>query len=61
MADLTLTGPRPGRMDLQVTFGPLGGPLPARIVFDPDASGRPSSRGFAEFGGHRLDVADLVP
>ena len=34
-ADIRLTGPRPGIMKLQMTFGPLGGPKPAAIDFTP--------------------------
>ncbi len=61
VADVTLTGPRPGRMDMQVTFGPLRGNLPASIIFAPDDAGKPMSRGFAEYDGRRLEVDDLVP
>lgn len=60
-ADLRLSGPAPGRMQLTMTFGPLGGDRPARLVFDPDATGAPSSRGYAEYGGKRLSVDQLVP
>lgn len=60
-ARIELTGPRPGRMDLTITFGPMGGRLPAGIVFDRGADGLPLSRGFAEYDGQKLDVAALVP
>lgn len=60
-ANVRLDGPRPGRMELAITFGPLGGKLPSQIVFAPDASGNPQSRGFAEYGGRKLDVASLQP
>lgn len=60
-AKIQLTGPKPEMMDLQMTFGPLGGDLPARIIFAPDASGRPLSYGYTEYGGRRLEVSRLVP
>ncbi|TCM20682.1 hypothetical protein EDF56_102345 [Novosphingobium sp. PhB165] len=60
-ADLRVSGPKPGAMELQMTFGPLGGEHPAALIFAPDASGQPGTRGFAEYEGHRLDAADLVP
>lgn len=61
VADLNLSGPNPGSMKLTMTFGPLGGDQPARLVFDPDASGAPVSRGYAEYRGKRLTVDQLVP
>ena len=60
-ADVRLTGSRPGAMDLQITFGPLRGDLPARIIFDPDADGTPLTRGYAEFDGRRIKASDLLP
>ena len=60
-ADVTLSGPKPGAMKLKITFGPLGGKAPARIVFDKDQAGTPLSRGYVEYRGRRLDVATLVP
>ncbi|MCJ2180835.1 hypothetical protein [Novosphingobium album (ex Hu et al. 2023)] len=60
-ADLRLTGPKPGAMHLRMTFGPLGGLLPAQLIFSPDSNGLPLTRGYAEYDGHRLDVSTLVP
>ena len=60
-ASLNLAGPKPGHMDMKVTFGPLGGALPARILFAKDEKGAPLSQGYAEYAGQRLDIADLVP
>lgn len=60
-ADLRVSGDKPGVMDLKMTFGPLGGELPARLVFDRDASGAPRSHGFAEYDGRRLTVESLAP
>jgi hypothetical protein len=60
-ANIKLSGPRPGVMDLKMTFGPLGGESPARLIFTPDASGVPLTHGDAEFGGQRLTVEGLVP
>lgn len=60
-ADITLSGERHGRMDLTMVFGPLGGPLPAQIIFEADDAGRPASHGYAEYEGRRLEVADLRP
>lgn len=60
-AALKVTGENPGVMDLTVTFGPLGGALPASLVFALDAAGLPQTRGYAEYQGRRLDVSKLVP
>ena len=60
-ADLTASGAAPGRMDLTVTIGPLGGPTPARLVFEPDSAGQPQTRGYAEYRGRRLSVVGLIP
>ncbi len=59
MARIDLAGPRPGRMDLKLTFGPLGGSMPARIVFDQGADGQPLSQGYAEYAGQRQEVSKL--
>lgn len=58
-AKLTLSGRKSGVMDLKITFGPLGGDLPAEIVFGPDASGAPLTRGYVEYDGRRLNVDTL--
>lgn len=60
-AAIDLVGSISGVMHLTVTFGPLGGNRPAQLIFTPQADGQPASRGYAEYGGRRLDVADLVP
>ncbi len=60
-AGVRLSGPQPGVMDLTVTFGPLGGSLPAALVFEPDDAGVPRTRGYSEYNGKRLSVDDLVP
>lgn len=61
-AALTVTGPQPGEMNLQITFGPANDFYqPAKILFEVDAAGKPMSYGFASFDGLRLDVADLLP
>lgn len=60
-AAIDLTGDVPGAMHLTVTFGPLGGERPAELIFAAGADGQPASRGYAEYGGRRLEVADLVP
>jgi hypothetical protein len=60
-ASIRLSGPRPGAMDLRMTFGPLGGAAPARLIFAPDASGVPLTHGYAEYDGQRLTVGGLVP
>jgi hypothetical protein len=62
VADVTLTGPEPGRMSLRITFGPATDFYnPTKILFSPDAFGQPLSSGFAEYGGQRLNVSDLLP
>jgi hypothetical protein len=59
---VTLTGPEPGRMSLRITFGPATDFYnPTKILFAPDAFGQPLSSGFAEYGGQRLNVSDLLP
>ncbi len=60
-ADIALSGEPSGRMDLTMVFGPLWGQFPARLIFNADDEGRPASRGYAEYEGRRLEVADLVP
>lgn len=60
-AKIKLVGPRSGAMDLKMTFGPLGGELPARLIFSPDEAGEPLTRGDAEYDGRRIDVNSLVP
>lgn len=60
-AKLSLKGPRPGTMDLQMTFGPLGGDLPARLIFAPDGKGVPLTHGYAEYDGRRIDVDKMAP
>jgi hypothetical protein len=60
MAKLKLSGARTGTMDLKITFGALQGDLPAQILFEPDASGAPQTRGYAEYEGRRLNVDALV-
>ncbi|MCL4673538.1 MAG: hypothetical protein KJZ64_11515 [Sphingomonadaceae bacterium] len=61
-ADVTLTGPKPGRMNLRMTFGPATDFYnPTKILFAPDASGQPLSSGFVEYDGQRLDVSELLP
>ncbi len=60
-ADITLAGAAVGRMDLQVTFGPPQGEIPAQIIFTEDAAGMSLSHGFTEYGGKRFNVEDLLP
>lgn len=61
VANFVLSGAAAGKMDLVVTFGPLGGLSPARMIFEPDADGLRQTRGFAEYQGKRLTVSQLVP
>ena len=61
VADIRLTGATRGRMNLKVTYGPLGGARPARLSFDRDANGVPLTHGFAEFAGKRLNIEGLEP
>lgn len=60
-ANLRVSGANSGVMELTMTFGPLGGALPARLVFDRDSAGQPMSRGYAEYNGRRLSVDKLLP
>jgi len=62
-ADITLTGSKPGVMELKATFGPLGGAgvaVPARLIFDEDASGEPQTGGFVEYDGKRLTFEGIT-
>ncbi len=61
VADVRVTGANTGAMDLTMTFGPLGGPQAAGLVFAPDATGKPQTRGYAEYNGTRLTPDKLVP
>lgn len=61
VADVRLTGNEQGRMDIRMSFGPLGAQPPAAIIFAPDEAGVPQSRGYAEYRGQRREVAVLVP
>ena len=60
-ADVRLKGPKPGVMSLKMTFGPLGSERPAELIFARDGAGEPLTQGYVEYGGRRLDAADLVP
>ena len=60
-AKVKLSGQSSGSMDLTMTFGPLGGDAPARLVFEHGAAGVPQTRGFAEYRGQRLTVSQLTP
>lgn len=60
-ADVRLAGPTPGVMAVQLTFGPMGGPHPARLDFAPDETGQPATRGYVDYGGERLEASSLVP
>jgi hypothetical protein len=60
-ANVELSGPKPGVMDLKVTFGPLRGDSPAELVFAEDESGAPLTHGYAEYGGQRLGIDRLIP
>lgn len=59
-AQVQLDGPRAGAMDMQLTFGPLSGALPAKLIFVQDASGRPQTFGYSEYDGVRLTVDPLT-
>ena len=58
---MTLSGAQSGVMDLKMTFGPLNGKSPAQIIFEPDATGAPLTRGYVEYAGRRLNVEALTP
>ncbi len=60
-ADVTLSGPHSGRMDLKMTFGPLHDALPSRLIFANDDTGAPLTRGHSEYDGKRLSVERLIP
>lgn len=61
-ADVTLSGPDPGRIDLRVIFrrGTVGEPLPPFYIdHTPAEDGKPYSYGYATYGGKTLRVEDL--
>lgn len=60
-ADLQLSGPKPGIMAVQITFGPLKGERPAELIFTPGEDGQPLTRGYVEYGGRRIEAAKLIP
>lgn len=60
-ADVTLTGPVPGRMQLRATWAPSAATEPARLRFETAADGRPGTFGFARYGDQERNIADLVP
>ena len=60
-ADIRLSGPQPGVMDLKVTFGPISGNPPTQIIFSPGPDGKPLSSGYTEYAGKRLEVESLEP
>jgi hypothetical protein len=60
VADIKLSGPKPGVMDVKITFGSLFDKLPSKLIFESDVSGVPQTRGYAEYDGKRLNVTDLV-
>lgn len=60
-ADVTLSGPVPGRMNVRATWAPLTAAEPARLRFDTAADGRPATFGTARYGDQLRDITDLVP
>ena len=60
-ANVRLTGPKSGIMDLKISFGPLGGKLPAEILFGQEQDGTAMTRGYVEYGGQRLNAERLRP
>lgn len=60
-ADLQVSGPTPGEMKLQITFGPMGEALPAQLIFEEDEQGNPRTRGYARYGDQTLTVERLIP
>lgn len=58
--NLQLTGSKQGEMNFRATFSALGGPKPARLLFDTDADGKPKSYGYATYNGITLNIADLL-
>src|SRR5690625_2523855 len=60
-ADVALTGPVPGRMQLRATWAPSAATEPARLRFETAADGRPGTFGFARYGDQERNIADLVP
>jgi len=61
-ADITLAGSKPGVMKLKATFGALGGGgvVPARLIFDEDASGEPQTGGFVTYDGKTLTFEGIT-
>ncbi len=60
-ANLQLTGPIPGIMNLRATFGPIFGVKPAcPLLFDIGADGQCKSYGYATYNGVTLYINDLI-
>jgi len=58
-ADVELTGPVPGRMQLRATWTPLASSDPARLRFEQALDGSPATFGFARYGDEHREITDL--
>ncbi len=58
VANLVLAGERAGKMDMKLVFRSGSYARPPRICFDPDETGAPASRGYAEYNGQRIDMSE---
>lgn len=57
-ANVKLTGPKSGQMNLKITFGPLHDKSPARLIFDRDESGVPQSYGYSQYADKKLELSN---
>ncbi|ULT54856.1 hypothetical protein L1999_17095 [Neobacillus drentensis] len=57
--NLQLTGSKQGEMNFRATFSALGGPMPAKLLFDGDIDGKPKSYGYVTYNGITLNIADM--
>lgn len=59
-ADVEMTGEQQGEIKLRTTFSQVSFEMPPRLLFEPDANGKPKSYGYVRYNGSVLNVADLV-
>ncbi|WP_248928332.1 S-layer homology domain-containing protein [Paenibacillus hamazuiensis] len=58
-ANIKLTGPKPGEMNLRATFGPRQGNQPNRFLYDMASDGKPKTYGYSTYNGVTLYMDDL--
>jgi hypothetical protein len=59
-ANLQLTGDIEGEMNFRSAFSAVFGTVPLKLLFEPDADGKPKSFGYASYNGITLNIEDLL-